>query len=148
MNSIYFDLDGTIVNLYGVDNWLEKLRNFDASPYEEASPLLDISQLEQVLIDIQSMGIKIGIISALAKVSNDTYDEAVTNAKIKWVKTHFKHLKFDDIIIIPYNSPKESYGTADDIIFDDSASVRNNWCGIAYDVNNIISDLHTIKATI
>lgn len=29
MKAIYFDMDGTIANLYGVPNWLEGLRNFD-----------------------------------------------------------------------------------------------------------------------
>ena len=34
--TIYFDMDGTIANLYAVENWLPKLRNKDESPYAEA----------------------------------------------------------------------------------------------------------------
>ena len=33
MRTIWFDMDGTIANLYGVDNWLDKLHASDASPY-------------------------------------------------------------------------------------------------------------------
>ena len=33
---IYFDMDGTIADLYGVDNWLEMLINEDATPYRVA----------------------------------------------------------------------------------------------------------------
>lgn len=29
---IWFDMDGTIANLYGDPNWLEKIRAYDASP--------------------------------------------------------------------------------------------------------------------
>ena len=144
VKEIFFDLDGTIVNLYGVDNWLEKLRNFDASPYRDASPLIDIKELEDVLTIIQSMGIRVSILSALAKVSNDTYDEQVIKAKKEWINTHFTNFQFDNIIIIPYDSPKELYGNDGDIIFDDSTSVRDNWCGVSYDVNNIIDDLKEI----
>ena len=36
MRTIWFDMDGTIANLYGVENWLPKLRAHDASPYADA----------------------------------------------------------------------------------------------------------------
>ena len=31
--TFYVDMDGTIANLYGVENWLEYLINEDAFPY-------------------------------------------------------------------------------------------------------------------
>lgn len=61
--TIYFDMDGTIANLYGVENWLEKLRACDASPYEEAEPLIDLAQLARLLNKLQRKGYEIGIIS-------------------------------------------------------------------------------------
>ena len=141
---IYFDMDGTLSNLYGVKDWLPRIRKFDASVYKEAEALIDISELESLLIDIQSMGIEIGIISALAKVSNDAFDKKVMNNKMEWLNTHFKNVRWDKIIIIPYDVPKEQFGTNGDIIFDDSKSVRENWCGIAYDESNIINNLKAI----
>ena len=36
MKQIWFDMDGTLADLYGVENWLEKLRASDPSPYAEA----------------------------------------------------------------------------------------------------------------
>ena len=41
--TIFFDMDGTIADFYNVPNWLLKLRNNDASPYEEAVPLLRLN---------------------------------------------------------------------------------------------------------
>ena len=32
--AIYFDLDGTLANLYGVENWLEYLIKEDTYPYD------------------------------------------------------------------------------------------------------------------
>ena len=36
MRTIYFDMDGTIANLYGVDGWLDMIINRDATPYKVA----------------------------------------------------------------------------------------------------------------
>ena len=46
---INFDMDGTIADLYGVDNWLAKLNASDPSPYIEAKPLLNLSTLARRL---------------------------------------------------------------------------------------------------
>lgn len=43
MKTIYFDLDGTLVNLYNVPNWLQKIRSEDVSPYLDAEPLVNFS---------------------------------------------------------------------------------------------------------
>ena len=37
--AIFWDMDGTIADLYNVPNWLDKLRAEDTSPYREAKPL-------------------------------------------------------------------------------------------------------------
>ena len=34
-----FDMDGTFVDLYGVENWLDDLTNSRTRPYEIAKPL-------------------------------------------------------------------------------------------------------------
>ena len=46
---ICFDMDGTIADLYGVDNWLEKLRSEDVSPYRDAEPIYNMEVLATVL---------------------------------------------------------------------------------------------------
>lgn len=30
--TIYFDMDGTIANFYGVENWLDYLKAYDTTP--------------------------------------------------------------------------------------------------------------------
>ena len=37
---IWFDCDGTWIDLYGVNGWLEMLINKDVTPYAIAKPLL------------------------------------------------------------------------------------------------------------
>ena len=40
LKMICFDMDGTIADLYAVDNWLAKLRAEDETPYQEAKVCL------------------------------------------------------------------------------------------------------------
>lgn len=143
--TIFFDMDGTIADLYGVDNWLDYLIAFDSLPYEIAKPLLKLNVLARKLNQLQKMGYKIGVISWLAKNSNDAYDEAVTKAKKEWLKKHLSSVKFDEINIVKYGTPKQIFAkTENDILFDDEEKNRKNWTGKAFDVNSILEILKGI----
>ena len=140
--TIYFDMDGTIANLYGVENWLDYLRNNDETPYTVAEPLVRLTSLARVLNNLQRKGYKIGIISWLAKNSSTDYDEKVTKAKRAWLNKHLHSVRFDEINIVTYGTPKQRFAkTNNDILFDDEAKNRNDWTGKAFDVTNIIETL-------
>lgn len=140
--TIYFDMDGTIANLYGVENWLDYLRNNDETPYTIAEPLVRLASLARVLNNLQRKGYKIGIISWLAKNSSTDYDEKVTKAKRAWLNKHLHSVTFDEINIVTYGTPKQMFAkTNNDILFDDEAKNRNDWIGKAFDVTNIIETL-------
>lgn len=140
--TIYFDMDGTIANLYGVENWLDYLRNNDETPYTIAEPLVRLTSLARVLNNLQRKGYKIGIISWLAKNSSTDYDEKVTKAKRAWLNKHLHSVRFDEINIVTYGTPKQRFAkTNNDILFDDEAKNRNDWIGKAFDVTNIIGTL-------
>ena len=62
---IYLDCDGTWINLYGVENWLEMLRAYDPTPYIVAKPMVNLSWLARTIHELQAQGFKIGIISWL-----------------------------------------------------------------------------------
>ena len=136
---INFDMDGTIANLYGVTNWLEYLIAGDETPYAIAKPLINMSVLAKLLNRLQNKGYEINIISWLAKNSNSEYDEKVTKAKKNWLKKHLKSVKFDNVYIVPYGTPKHEI--ANGILFDDEERNRTAWNGVAYDVDNIIGVL-------
>lgn len=143
--TIWFDMDGTIANLYGVENWLPKLRSNDPSPYAEAEVMHNMSLLARLLNKLQFLGYQIGIISWLAKGSDSDYDKAVAQAKREWLNCHLKSVKFDTIHITAYGVPKELWMTAsDDILFDDNESIRNEWDGEAYTPDEIIPILKSL----
>lgn len=129
--TIYFDMDGTIANLYGVDNWLNKLRAEDASPYVEAEPMVDMCELSRLLCKAVEMGYRLGIISWLSREASQEYKKEIRAAKRAWLEENLD-VDFDEIHLVQYGTRKD-YVAQDKqgIIFDDDERVRNNWRGLA-----------------
>ena len=145
MRTIYFDMDGTIADLYGVNGWLDYLIAKDSTPYEIAKPLVRLSLLARYLNELQRKGYRIGIISWLAKNSNEEFDKAVTEAKMKWLKIHLASVQFDEINIVAYGTPKEMFSKSNtDILFDDETPNREKWNGEAFDEKMIIELLKAL----
>ena len=142
---ICFDMDGTLADLYGVDNWLADLRSENTRPYEMAKVLLNMNILARRLNRLQAKGHKIVVISWLSKSGSDNYNKAVTEAKKAWLKKHLGSVKFDEMNIVKYGTPKSLFcSSAEDVLFDDEKPNRENWLGRAYDVNNILETLATL----
>jgi len=139
---IWFDMDGTIANFYGVEGWLEYIKREQTKPYREAKPLINMKHLAKELNRLQKLGYTIGIISWLAKGSTENYDKKVEKAKKNWLKSHLKSVKFDKINIVKYGTPKENFGKG--ILFDDEELNRKNWKEEAFDEKNIIEILRAI----
>ena len=141
---IWFDMDGTIADLYGVDNWLEMLMAHDETPYAIAKPLVNLSVLARLMNKVQREGFEICIVSALAKDSTAEYDERVRNAKIKWLANHLKSVHFDEIRFVPYWYTKNNVNTGFDILFDDEERHLEKWTGTAVNANKMIETLKAI----
>lgn len=140
--TIFFDMDGTIADLYGVENWLDYLIASDTLPYTVAKPLLKLNSLARVLNRLQREGYRIGVISWLSKSGTEEYNNAVTETKKNWLKKHLASVHFDEINIVKYGTPKQVFArTENDILFDDEEKNRSTWTGKAFDVNAIIEIL-------
>ena len=142
MKILNFDLDGTIVDFYGVKDWLEYLNNFQVYPYEAAKPLLNMSVLARQLNKLKKAGYIINIISWTSKISNSDFDKAIEKAKKQWLNKHLPSVKFDNIYIVPYGTPKHTLSSG--ILFDDEEKNRKDWGEGAYNVNNILDILKAI----
>ena len=101
--TINFDLDGTLVDLYGVENWLAYLLAEDATPYAVAKPLVRFATLARRLNTLQRNGYKIAVITWLSKNATAEYDKAVKTAKLNWLAKHLPSVPFlFCTLIIPY----------------------------------------------
>ena len=139
---VVFDMDGTIADLYGVENWLTDLRRYNAMPYRKAEPMWDMAELAQVLNQVQAIGIEVRIVTWLSKDTNADYDRAVRQAKRDWLQ--FYEFPFDYFHGVQYGATKADsvrrYLAEDEsaILFDDNAKVRQGWhMGEAIDPNEV-----------
>ena len=143
--TINFDMDGTIADLYGVENWLDYLIAENTRPYAIAKPLVNLSALARKLNALQRMGYNLAVISWLSKSGSAEYNEAVTAVKMAWLAKHLPSVHWDRVTIVPYGTPKENFCFSPmDILFDDEERNRNNWTGRAYGVENILEILREI----
>lgn len=136
---IWFDLDGTLANLYGVENWLDMLIAQDPTPYAQAEPMLNMSALARLLHKAQRLGYEIGIISWLSKTSTTEYDNAVTVAKIEWLQAHLPSVEWNEVHIVAYGTPKHTICSG--VLFDDEEHNRNMWGEGAYEPCEILEFL-------
>lgn len=143
--AIYFDMDGTIANLYGVENWLDMLRAFNPTPYEQAQVMVNMSALARVLNKLQKQGWHIGIVSWLSKQPTREYDMAVAKAKYTWLYKHLPSVEFDEIKIIAHGTPKgQAVLYPQGILFDDEQPNRQAWKGQAFDEKEILKILKNL----
>lgn len=136
---IWFDMDGTITDLYGVEGWLEDLIAGNTRPYAEAKPLVNMQRLARRLNTLQKMGYEIGIISWLSKSGTDEFNRQVTETKIAWLKAHLASVEFNEIHIVTYGTPKHLIGKG--ILFDDELPNREKWGKGAYEPKDIFTVL-------
>ena len=141
---IYFDLDGSIVDLYGVEGWLDDLIAENTRPYAEAKPLLNLSLLARYIHKAQKLGYIVGIISWLSKSGTPEYNKAVTEVKREWLKKHLPSVEWDEIHIVEYGTPKSTCRTCPGILFDDEERNLKEWGAGAVIASSLLEVLRNL----
>lgn len=144
MKMIWFDMDGTIADFYGVEGWLDYLMNEDTTPYSEAKPLLNMSLLARYLNKLQREGWQVGVISWGSKYSTDEFLNKVTAAKLDWLNKHLKSVKWDVVHIVHYGTNKLNT-CGGGMLFDDEDRNREGW-ERAYEPSQIFNVLKALVA--
>lgn len=142
LRTINLDMDGTFVDLYGVENWLEDILNRDTRPYEVARPLVNLSALARVLNNKQKKGYQINVVSWTAKNAPEEYNIRVANAKREWLARHLPSVHFDNIYIVAYGTSKHE--VAQGWLLDDEEPNRKAWGANAKDVKNLVEEIKKI----
>ena len=142
--TLVFDMDGTIADLYGVQNWLEDLRAENPRPYINAKPIYEANILNTLLQIFKDRGWKIVVTTWLAKGSTKAYDRLVKEAKLAWLDTY--KFPYDEIHLVKYGTTKANCTRKRgglQILIDDNEKVRKGWhLGSTIDANkNIVDEL-------
>lgn len=139
--TIYFDMDGTLVNTYGVEGWLEDLKNEKTRPYVHAKPFESafLSTLSRIIFTNQ---FNFGVITWGSKDASEKFDKRVEGVKRTWLKKYgFIEDVKDNFHFLHYGTPKSSVANNEGlkILIDDDAKVRAEWeanGGFAFDPAN------------
>lgn len=125
---IVFDMDGTIADLYGVENWLEMLRAEDDTPYRVAKPLYLMEELNLVLNQLKEIGYKIAVTSWLSMGGSEEYNNKVRKAKTEWLDRY--GFPYDELHLVKYGTTKANCTRGkckNQILVDDNEKVRKGW---------------------
>ena len=118
-------MDGTIVSLYSVPNWLEDIQAEDTKPYEVCGLMNEC--LPSLLKKLKQSGFKLGVITWTAKGGSKGYNKAVRKAKLEWLEKHFKGV-FSEFHAISYGTPKSKAAKRSNaVLVDDNVKVRTSW---------------------
>ena len=126
--TIYFDMDGTIANFYDVPNWLPRIRSYDATPYRDAKPRVDMTELNSLVLDLKRRGYSIGVVSWLSMDgSNKKFNADVRQAKREWLAKWFPYA--DEVHIVKHGTPKHKVvrNASNGILVDDEERNVEEW---------------------
>ena len=129
--TVWFDMDGTIADLYGHENWLKRLRDEDATIFEELKPMCDMSEfLDDIyaLLNANDAYVEIGIITWTPMEAPYKFQNECAIAKTNWIEAYLPEI--DEFHAIPYGTPKQSVINTKQgyhILVDDNEEVRKTW---------------------
>lgn len=124
--TIYLDMDGTIADLYEVEDWLPKLRNEESGLFANLKPMVSESRLLELF---PSNEYDIRILTMLPKGASKEYAEVVTAEKNQWLDTYFPTLK--KRIFKKYGYNKNLKNSTRAVLIDDNEEIRKSFKGLA-----------------
>ena len=140
---IWFDMDGTIADLYGVTDWLPAIIARETRPYEVARGIGNLALIARLLNKVQANGHEIGVISWTAKNAPAEYNARVATAKREWLARHLASVKWDTVRVVEYGTNKHM-ATGGGILFDDEEPNRITWGAGAYEPADIVKVLKNL----
>lgn len=126
---VFFDLDGTLFNLYGKSNWLEMLRTETAGAFEGSFlPEIDLNEFYLTIEKLSIYGIQFAVISWLPMQASPEYEEICRHEKNNWI---LENLPFvTEVSIVPYGIPKQDCiikRAQRMILLDDNKEICETW---------------------
>lgn len=128
--TVYFDLDGTLFDLYGKTNWLDFLENEKSGIFIEGNfmPNIEIGKLLELISKLLSYGVNFEVITWLPKQASKNYEEICEKEKRIWVEKNLPFIK--KINCQSYGIPKQkaiNKKASRMILIDDNEDICRNW---------------------
>ena len=124
---VYLDMDGTIADLYGMKNWLEKLENEVKGLFLGCEPLVSEEELEYIF---PSETYELRICSMTPKDATEEYCQVVIEEKNIWLDKYFPSITHR--VYMKYGNNKNLRNSRNHILVDDNETIRNTFKGKAF----------------
>ena len=136
--TVWFDMDGTLYDLYNVPNWLEELENENPNVFYDGNLMYNSYRIGQAIEALVAHGWDVGVVTwAPMGVDKDsTFFAKVEQVKRFWLKRFYPELAHN-FHCLPYGESKRNYvyenfcrtsligGTQ--VLVDDNMMVRCDW---------------------
>ena len=125
---IYFDMDGTVADFYGQENWLEMLRSETAGAFANCEPLFDETRFYKAVSRLLSIGVQFGVITWLPMQASPEYETICTAEKMEWCKQFLPFIS--EFTAQSYGIPKQNAirkHASTEILIDDNSEVCTIW---------------------
>jgi 5'(3')-deoxyribonucleotidase len=125
---IFFDMDGTIADLYNANNWLENLRNENNGLFANLMPIHNMKIMNKILENMVKNGWQIEVITWLPMNASKEYQVQCTKEKIEWLARYMPIVS--KVHAVPYGTPKHQVGYKKgriEILIDDNEDIIKEW---------------------
>lgn len=137
MASIWFDLDGTLYELYKMPNWLERLEAKDWNVFVDGEPRKHHERIREAIRALQAKGWKVGCITWGSKGISEKELQEIAEKKKEFLAKYFPEL-LENFYCLPYGTSKtipimynnwymNRVSEQPNYLVDDNKMVRKNW---------------------
>lgn len=126
--NVFFDMDGTVADLYGRDGWLLELRS-KVSPFKELAPLVDMEALDSYMKALKPRNFHFSVITWTPMEAPYNFHKQCEADKREWVNEHMpSNVQFD---ALRYGVAKQDSRIVNknevNILIDDNPEVIEAW---------------------
>ena len=138
--TVWFDMDGTLYDLYNIPGWLELLQMEEPGIFQHGQPMYNPFFIQQAILALIAHGWQVGVITWAPKgvAEEEPFFIETKRAKQEWLRRHYPEL-LENFYCLPYGESK-SVCACDhwkersldpdmgvQILVDDNMLVRDEW---------------------
>lgn len=138
--TVWFDMDGTLYDLYNIPGWLELLQMEEPGIFRHGQPMYNPFFIRQAILALIAHGWQVGVITWAPKgvAEEEPFFIETKRAKQEWLRRHYPEL-LENFYCLPYGGSK-SVCACDhwkersldpdmgvQILVDDNMLVRDEW---------------------
>ena len=148
--NISFDLDGTLFDLYGKENWLYLLENHLCGAFEgDMLPEIDKREFLTIVYKLRDLGVHFEVVTWLPKNATKEYEWVCTEEKKRWCAEHLPFI--NSVRCVPYGTPKQKVASPAGRMYliDDNSQICAEWeTKVKRKAINVSSDFTAVDALV